>query len=183
MAQTTKTCPKILSLLAKFYPPGSEVPPWEATVIDPITMPQPYRKLLVHQRDMTSTLTRHYGEEISLRVLDRVEGDDEVARHIVLECSGSGRAVEYGASRIRLSALDDAARRKVVEGRVPLGGILSTMHVVYGNCPRAYFEVLSNGVINRVFGLTESQRLFGRCNCLSDPTGNVLAEVVEILPP
>lgn len=183
MAQTTKFCPKILSLLETFYALGDQSPPDEAALVHPSQVPQPYRSLLVHDRDMTSTLTHYYDKPMRLRVLDRVFTPGKLSRHIVLECEGSGRPVEYGASRISLDALDEPARRKVLEGRVPLGGILHNFGVSYGNCPRAYFAVRSNGLIGRVFGLEEPRWLFGRCNCLSDRLGNTIAEVVEILPP
>lgn len=183
MAQVIKTCPKILALLATFYPPGGEDPPSEAAVVDPDDVPEPYRRLLVHQRDMTSTLAAYHEDEIGLRVLDRVLGRETLARHVVLESRRTGRAVEYGASRIRLDAVDDQARRQILEGRIPLGGILKTLGFKYGNCPRGYFAVRSNDLIDRVFRLESPRWLFGRCNCLSDPHNRVIAEVVEVLPP
>lgn len=186
MAQTTSSttfCPKILTLLETFYALGDESPPEEAVLIEPGQMPEPYRSLLVHQRDMTSTLTNYYRDTIKLRVLDRVFTPGKLSRHVVLECAGTDRPVEYGASRISLDLLDQPARRKILEGRVPLGGILHDFGVRYGNCPRAYFSVRSNGLIGRVFGLEEPRWLFGRCNCLSDRLGRTIAEVVEILPP
>ena len=183
MAQTTRACPKVLALLETFYRPGEENAPWETEVVVGDRMPRPYRDLLVHDRDTTSTLAGYHRDEISLRVLDRVASPEHLARHIVLQCGSARRPVEYGASRIRLDSLDDPSRRKVLEGRVPLGGILNTHEVEYGNCPRAYFAVRSNGLIGSLFELKEPRWLYGRCNCLSDPLGNVIAEVVEILPP
>ena len=41
----------------------------EAEVIEPDTIPQPYRKLLVHKSDMTLTLERHFGGRVALRPL------------------------------------------------------------------------------------------------------------------
>jgi hypothetical protein len=36
--------------------------------------------------------------------------------------------------------------------------------------------------MNRVLKLDGPRWLYGRCNCLSDASGRVLADVVEILP-
>jgi hypothetical protein len=179
----TSACPTLLSLLDDFYQavPGHCVP--DATVVDGSDIPEPYRRLLVHNRDMTSTLENYHGEKITLRVLERKLTSDWLARHIVLEGMDSGRPVEYGAIRINLGALDHAVQDKVFECRDPLGGILNHHGVQYGSCPGAFFRVFSSELMNRVLGLDLPQWLYGRCNCLADLSGHTIAEVVEVLPP
>lgn len=176
-------CPKFLGLLHRFYAAHAEQPPLEAALLPPDEIPAPYRGLLVHRSDMTSTLQRHHGETVVLRVLDRKVADGELARHIVLEGARTRRPVEYGAARIRLDALDEGARREVLECRVPLGGILARHGVAFGCCPGGYFRVRSNALIERALGLARPEWLYGRCNCLADGDGATIAEVVEILPP
>ncbi len=182
MSLILNTCPKLIGILGVFYQTPSDPPPHELWLVEPFRVPQPYRRLLVHQRDMTSTLTNYHGTTIRLRVLDRRLADDVLARHIVLE-TDSGRPVEYGAARIQLASLDRPARDAVIEGRVPLGGILNAEDAYYKSCPGAFFKLDPTRLMRRVLELDSPVRLFGRCNCLSNRAGQPIAEVVEILPP
>jgi len=169
--------------LEGFYRTMPAHPPLDAIIVLPGELPQPQCRLLVHDRDMTSTLTGHYDAKIALRVLQQTVTEEIVSRHIVLESADTRQPVEYGASRIELSVLDDPARSKVIDGNEPLGGILNDHDVAYDNCPGAFFKVRSNDLMNQLFGLDEPRWLYGRCNCLTERGGRTIAEVVEILPP
>lgn len=176
------TCPKFLSLLGSFYEALPESLPLNAELLDPGTIPEPYRGLLVHRSDMTSTLQRYHGEDVELRVLQKFSTGNLFCRHIVLEGTCSGRPVEYGAIRIRLDALNAPARRRVLECKIPLGGILKTCGIAHQSCPGGFFRVQSNELMNEVLELNGPQWLYGRCNCLSNASGETIAEVIEILP-
>ncbi len=177
------SCPKLLALLGEFYPAVPGLAPVDARVVRPEQIPQPYRRLLVHASDMTSTLSAFHGEDVRLRVLERRLTGEELARHIVLEGGRSRRPVEYGAIRIHLDLLEGPARSEAIRCRTPLGAILNAHGVPYESCPGAFFQVRSTELIDRVFGLDGPRWLYGRCNCLADPSGRSIAEVVEILPP
>lgn len=183
MAPPSPACPTLLALLEDFYRelPGARVP--DCQRVDGAAIPEPYRTLLVHETDMTSTLENHHGEQITLRVLERKLVSAWLARHIVLEGKKTGRPVEYGAIRINLDALDEDVQTRIIECRDPLGGILNTHGVQYGSCPGAFLRVRSTELMARVLRLAEPQWLYGRCNCLADLSGRTIAEVVEILPP
>src|SRR5690348_1927396 len=86
-----ESCDRYLALLRGFYKLMPERPSIDPTFVPPETIPQPQRSLLVHYSDMTSTLSRHYGEAIVLRPLDRLEGPQWYRRHIVLETAASRR--------------------------------------------------------------------------------------------
>lgn len=177
------SCGKFLGLLEEFYRDLPDAPAIDAALVAAQEIPEPQRRLLVHHRDMTSTLGRHYRQPIVLRVLDRKLARDWYFRHIVLEAGTTRRAVEYGAIRIYLPLLSEAARIEVLSAHTPLGGILNAHHLAYRCCPGAYFKILSNAVINRSLQLQTSHWLYGRCNCLTDNEGRSIADVVEILPP
>ena len=98
-------CPKFLDLLAEFYGELTAPPVIDARMVMPAAISEPQRSLLVHERDMTSTLSRFYGEPIKLRVLDCKLLGDHYRRHIVLETAQGGRPAEYGAIRVNLSLL------------------------------------------------------------------------------
>jgi hypothetical protein len=174
---------RFLALLHEFYKALAEPPPIDAEFIAAELLPQPQRSLLVHASDMTSTLAGHYGEAIALRVLDRHQGPQWYRRHIVLETSVSRRPVEYGAMRVLLPLLSEAARADVLAAKTPLGEVLAQHALNFRHSPSGYFRVRANRLMVEAFGLSSPQRLFGRCNCMSDSVGRVVAEVIEILPP
>ncbi len=178
-----ESCDRFFALLGEFYEALPEPPAICATFIPAESIPQPQRGLLVHFRDMTSTLTQHYGEPMTLKVLQRHQGPQWYRRHIVLETETSRRPVEYGAMRILLPLLSEAARREVLAARTPLGAVLARHGLAYRHCPGGFFQIRSNRLIEQSLGLPAPQGLYGRCNCMSDSVGRVVAEVVEILPP
>ena len=147
-------------------------------------LPEPYRELLVHEQDMTSTLQRYHRESLHLQVLERRLNEPVLERRVVLVGSRSGRRLEFGAIRIRLDRFPRQARREVLEGRRPLGTILSEHSVPYVSRPEAFLQLQSDAEMERVLQLPAAGRLlYGRSNLLQTLEGNVLARVLEILPP
>ena len=146
-------------------------------------MPEPYRSLLVHESDMTSTLERFHRERPRLEVLAKRRRDTSLFRQVLLRGTRSDRLVEYGAIRIELEGLNPQARWAVLEGSRPFGGILADHRVPYVSSPEAYFGVRPGQGLQEILGLSEPELLYGRKNYLRHPDGRVLAEVVEILPP
>ena len=73
--------------------------------IAPDEIPQPYRSLLVHQRDMTLTLEAHFGGRVVLRPLSTFISGAWYYRRVLLAQEYSGRPVEMGAIRMKLAAL------------------------------------------------------------------------------
>jgi chorismate-pyruvate lyase len=180
------SCPRNVELLSVFLDREDEQHCLQLEMVDPAQVPQPLHQLLVHQRDMTSTLTEFHGEPIRLDVLEQRVVGSEVWRHVILRGEQSGRPLEYGASRIRLDALAQPARQVVLAGREPLGGILNALGMRYRSCPGGFLRVRPHPLIAsalQLHGRSRNQWLFGRCNCLDSSQAGVLAEVVEILPP
>lgn len=180
------SCSKSLELLSLFLHGDRKGNAVDMEMIGPEQVPEPYHRLLVHERDMTSTLTDFHGEGVWLGVLEQRVTGGEVLRHVVLRGKRTGRPLEYGAIRIRLDPLTDPARREVLRSEVPLGGILNAMGITYRSCPGGFLRARPQEEIAQWLDLNASQQcqwLYGRCNCLSRGEGGTIAEVVEILPP
>src|ERR1051325_3222569 len=64
--------------------------------VDPAKMPEPYRSLLVHNNDMTPTLSAFHARIIHLRVLSREHRDGYYFREVVLVADGSNQPGEFG---------------------------------------------------------------------------------------
>ena len=146
-------------------------------------LPEPYQSLLAHEKDMTPTLEDFHGEAIHLEVLDSVCNQEEVLREVLLVLDASQKPVAFGAIRIRLPLFDAAARTRILEGRLPLGTILKLHGVGHFSRPRAFLKVAPDRVIDEALGPDTSGKLYGRQNLLVTPSGETLAEIVEILPP
>src|SRR5262249_36406251 len=110
---------------------GLTLPPLDQ--IDGEALPEPYKTLLHHDRDITSTLEGFDQGTVHLRVLGRQQRGDDYFREVVLQIDGTDRPVEFGAIQICLGRFSAAARRKVLEEHFPLGRILKDCGVAYGS--------------------------------------------------
>jgi len=146
-------------------------------------VPEPYKQLLVHRRDMTPTLKAYYKDAIEIEVLRRDQRGDFYFREVLLVLRGSRQVVEFGAIKINLAILAPSARREILEEHTPLGDILEKNQIEHSSRPKAFLKLKSDDFIGAVFKLAEPQLLYGRRNTLSDSSDRSIAEIVEILPP
>ena len=153
---------------------------WE---IDGEDIPQPQRDLLTHLSDMTTKLEAFHGERTRLRLLRSTTDGDIYQREVVLVLNTSGQPVEFGAIAIHLDCLPPPLRRDIVRAEVPLGSLLHQHQFAFRSQPKAFIRVEADEVISRALALDHPGHLYGRCNALLTRTGDVLADIVEILPP
>ena len=104
--------------------------------VDGRTVAQPYRRLLVHTRDMTPTLESFHGGAIDLEVLQRRLHGSEYFRQVILRLSGTGRAVEFGANRVFLDAFPARVRQAILaEREISLAPLVELPRKVNAICP------------------------------------------------
>lgn len=143
-------------------------------------IPQPYLRLLCHDRDMTSTLAAYHGGEVTLKVFQSSRNGSQYLREVLL--SVSGKPVEYGVILIYLDHFPPALQKRILGEREPLGSILNTSGFPYQSSPRGTLEFVDPGFTSDIFSFASSGSLYGRYNSLLDPEGNILARILEILP-
>jgi len=184
MTKTMNEAPRqdedILAPLIFFYGIGSTRP--RVTFVEPETLADQERHLLVHERDMTPHLRDFHGCEIDLDVAARARIGNYLVRASVLHRHSDGRPIEFGAIGIHLDLLPDEAQQLVLEGRMPFGAILEKFAVPHSSHPRGFFRIAVDARLAELLGATSGQILFGRCNELRHGNGRVLADVVEVLP-
>lgn len=146
-------------------------------------VPQPFRRLLVHEGDMTPTLEKFHQSSIHLNVLGREQRGDYYFREVLLLADDSEKVVEFGAIKINLGYFPAPARQEILREHLPLGTILARYKIDHTSRPKAFLKVRSDAFMNGVLGLNGTHTLFGRRNTLSNLQGQSLAEIVEILPP
>lgn len=152
-------------------------------LLEGAAVPEPYGRLLVHTGDMTSRLEAFHEGVIVLTVLHSEQAENLYTREVVLRLGEIGKPVEYGAIEIDLEAFEPGLRTKILEGRLPLGGLLNSHGVQYHSRPRAFLRVGPDDRLSRLFGSEPGQTFYGRCNELLDEHERVLARIVEVLPP
>lgn len=177
---STRRVPSPLHPLDLAYTRAGLEPP-AAKAIAPDDIPQPYRSLLVHQRDMTLTLEAHFGGRVVLRPLSTFVNGPWYYRRVLLAQEYSGRPVEMGAIRIKLAALPRKVQAEIRRNRIPLGRILRDGGVDFTSMPREFFAVSPNPEMMGVFWMREPRTLYGRrTEVLLD--GRAIGDIVEVLP-
>jgi len=146
------------------------------------TMPEPYRSLLVHERDMTPTLEKFHGADIHLRILKREQRDDFYFREVMLLLDGSDMPVEFGANKVSLVLFPPKARQLILEERIPLGRVLKECEIPHATFAKAFFRVAPDELISSVLNLNSPTWLYGRKATILDGQKRPLSEIVEILP-
>lgn len=167
--------------LRRFFERGGHVFP-ELRMIPGDKIPEPYKSLLVHQTDMTSTLEKFHEDRIHLRVLRTETEGNLYFREVILLLDGSNKPVEFGIIQIYLDRFPQRAVTSILEARLPLGRLLHDYSVPYVSSPRGFFEVTPEQETSDLLGVEPGQPLFGRRNSLLNPEGKLLADIVEILP-
>ncbi|MFN3169036.1 MAG: hypothetical protein ACE37H_18470 [Phycisphaeraceae bacterium] len=153
-----------------------------AGILEAEELPQPYRTLLAHDRDMTGTLETYFKQPMGLKVFSKHTDGDSLFRQVVLLGEDDQKPKEFGAIRIDLSAFDRETRAVVAACGVPLGRVLREHGVAYVSNPSAYLKVEPNALLCRALQTTTGP-LYGRKNELTTPDGRAIAQIVEILPP
>ena len=167
--------------LDEFYArTGLELPPIKRVSGEQV--PEPYRSLLVHQNDMTSTLENFHGDRIHLRVVGRDRRNGHYYREVVLELDRDDSPVEFGAIKINLDLFPAQVQAEILQERLPLGRILKERGIDFSSRPQGFLRIPSDTLINDLLRLGATQLLYGRRNTLFDAKSRRLAEIVEILP-
>jgi chorismate-pyruvate lyase len=172
----------LLYPLDEFYLRAGLVVPC-ASLVTGAEVPEPYRTLLVHERDMTPTLEKHHAERIHLRTIGRRVDGEALSRLVVLTTNESHKPVEFGAIVIHLDQFPAEAREVILGCHVPLGTILADYAIEHFSRPTAFLRVSADPLIHGSLETAGVDALYGRRNVLKTPDGRALADVIEILPP
>jgi chorismate-pyruvate lyase len=146
-------------------------------------MPEPYKELLVHERNMTPTLENFHESTIYIERLNEVSSDEQTTREVILRLETDNKPVEYGASRIFLESLPPKAIEQINEGKIPLGTLLRTCDCRHTVELSGFFRLEATTFFSNIFPGKTFSTLYGRRNTLVAPNGKPIAEVCEVLPP
>jgi chorismate-pyruvate lyase len=179
------TPPKVLPYahpLDEFYANAGLVLPRIETAPG-VSLPEPYRRLLVHEGDMTPALEAFHKTTLHVEVLRSEERNSFYYREVVLMTDDDSKPVEFGAIKISLERVSLAARKDILAERLPFGTVLARHKIAHTSRPKAFLKIHSDDFINQALGLNGGHVLWGRRNTLSNLSHEPLTEIVEILPP
>jgi hypothetical protein len=157
-----------------------EIPEHEIVPGDEV--PEPYRRLLVHEHHMTVTVEDFHGDAVDVRVLDRIEGGTFYARKILLALQKSGRVVQFGIMRINLALCGPAVRKEIIAAQTPLGRILIEHDVLRRIEPKNFLRIVPGNDMMKWFGLARPRPTYGRL-ALIHCDGQPAVELLEIVAP
>jgi hypothetical protein len=150
--------------------------------LDGDEMPQPYRMLLVHEGDMTSTLERFHGSQIRLDVLRVGPPGGCYVREVILWRESDRRPVEYGMLEADIDAYPPGLRPAVLAGERPLGFLLNSARVSFVSRRLGLFRVAAERMAGLLPDGTGGGFRYGRYNQLLTADRRSLAKIIEILP-
>lgn len=148
--------------------------------LDGAWVPQPYRDLLVHEREMTPTLEAFHRDVLCLQVLRAMETrPGQYLREVLLLTRRMGRPVVYGVIEVYLGRFAATEAAAVRDGKEPLGGILIRSGTDVVSRPLGFFRY--DGAFP--FFDLPSGICYGRYNQLLDVEEEPVARIFEILAP
>ena len=88
------------------------------------SVPEPYRRLLVHHQHMTGMMERFYQSSVDVRVLARRIDGSVYSRKIILATQDTGAVVQFAFMQLQLDAVSAAVRSEILSEQIPLGRVL-----------------------------------------------------------
>jgi len=149
-------------------------------------LPEPFKRLLVHDGHMTTTLEAFYGRPVELRVAEEELDGELYHRRIVLALSGTEQVVEFGVVRIDLQYLPPEPRSEILDRTRPLGEILIRHNVMRRIDPRWYLRFPAHCGILSCFGPARRGDAYGRVGtiyCNEQPAIELLEVVADVRSP
>ncbi|WP_164100654.1 hypothetical protein [Candidatus Laterigemmans baculatus] len=125
----------LMELITLFYPAPSELGDFQAC-LEPVTVPEPHRRLLDHEEHMTVTVEAFHGSPVDVRVArthysrEAATSGNWYAREITLHRQSDGRPVQYGIVRLNIDLLDPIVWEEIEAQETPLGRVLIRHHVL-----------------------------------------------------
>ena len=166
--------------LYKLFSAPPHLPEWE--IIPGDRMPEPYRRLLVHEEHMTVTMEQRWGRPLELRILDRRQDAERYARKILIVSPRLRQAVLFGIMRLDFRWCTNEVKDEIVRGRTPLGQILIEHDVLRRIEPSAYLRITRSEELQECFGLRAMRPMYGRLAtifCDEEPA----VELFEVVRP
>jgi hypothetical protein len=118
-----------LTKLTSLFPGGDELFQ-QAEHVPSALLPEPYKRLLVHDHHMTVAMEEFHGTQVRVQVLERKLEGNIYSRKILLARSDNGQVVQFGLVRFDLGVVLPDVRAEILSETTPLGRILINYNVL-----------------------------------------------------
>lgn len=179
--------PHLPELVGLFYERPEELGTFEP--IAAAEIPQPYRRLLAHNKHMTETVEQFHGCKVDVQVLASRRDNGYYSRKILLTRQSDGEVVQFGIPRLNMEYLDEEVRREIESETKPLGRVLIEHNVLREVQLVALWKVEPGPDLCRMFGLAAKPAsekpalaVYGR-TALIYCNGEPAIELLEIVTP
>jgi len=152
------------------------------SMLPPDRLPAAANRLLVHRRDMTSTLAEFHGSDLRVDILQEAEAEDYYLREVFLRAIATGAIVEYGVIAIAMARFSSEQQTEIRTGGTPLGGLLHRFHMPFESAPVGFFSIPADKRAGTRLAAFDHGACHGRFNHLATPAGEPIAWIMEILP-
>ncbi len=159
---------------------GCEKLAFDAKVIEPADIPEPYRELLVHEKHMTLTLTSHYKAFMELHVKEMHFEGNLYSRKIALTIPRGHDIVEYGLIRLDLRFVPQPVWQEIFHQRTPMGELLLRHNILQRVQPKWFLKLEPGCGILKWLGAKADRTLFGRLGTIYC-NGEAAVEVLEVV--
>jgi len=147
--------------LISLFPEGDEL--FESADYIPAALtPEPYKRLLVHDRHMTVAMEEFHRSPVVVKVLDRKLEGNIYSRKILLKRSDDGAVVQFAVMRFDLDMVLPAVRDEILSERTPLGRILINYNVFRFVDLGAIFRVTAGPAFARLCGCAMGEVTYAR---------------------
>ncbi len=180
MDRTQRTSPDLHSLIDLFYESADELGQFEEVAGE--SLPEVYRRLLMHDEHMTVTVEKHHGCPVDVKVLSTHVTDSHYSRKILLARQTDGRVVQYGIVRLNLDYLGEDVRREIEAQDTPLGRILIEHNILRTVKLLSLWKITPGDDLLKLFDLQTPQICYGR-TALIYCNGVIAVELLEVVTP
>jgi hypothetical protein len=150
-----------LKKLTSLFPGGDELFE-QAEHVPSALIPEPYKRLLVHEHHMTVTMEKFHRSQVVVSVLDRKLEGDIYSRKIVLSRSDTGRVVQFGLVRFDLGVVLPEVRAEILSEKTPLGRILINYNVLRHIDLGAILQIAAGPGLAKLFDCPVGTATYGR---------------------
>ncbi|MCA9040885.1 MAG: hypothetical protein KDA65_11105 [Planctomycetaceae bacterium] len=150
--------------------------------VPPALVPEPFRRLLVHDHHMTVTMEEFFHCEVKVKVLETKEEEGLYCRMILLESNATGQIVQFGIVRFNFEYVTDAVKQEILSHQLPLGRVLINHNVLRHIDLGAVLKINLGPQMAEYFGVPAETETYGRlatifCN------GQPAVDLLEIATP
>ncbi|MGL4464435.1 MAG: hypothetical protein ACRC1K_19965 [Planctomycetia bacterium] len=150
---------KELRLLLAFF--GESTPPQCRETLA-AAVPEPYRRLLVHQNHMTVTLEQYIGAKVRVRPYQVHQQGDLYGRKLDLFSEANGQLVMTGLMLFNFSFSTPVVREQIVSQAAPIGRILIENDILREITAESFLQIDADDPLVKRFELSTPRPAFGR---------------------